>query len=234
MDPAFFQTDPLALATLEGAKITAQATARAAWVQAGAAVGAIIAGGLAYFGAVRQVRLQERAHEVRAVAYRFRLSKIVEEYLAQIAAACSVAKQQLSSFEVDRGSVRITSFRITKPQTLHDENWEIHALLGRRAVELILIVDDASRRLAELDREISRDAVRTDSHFEAATLKPTKESPDDADGYRPEKAAVDYVQALDRLRGALADLQQELTRPPQARSWHTVLHWRHGKRATRA
>src|ERR1700719_4075384 len=61
MDPAFFQTDPLALATLEGAKITAQATTGAAWVQAGAALGAIVAGGLAYFGAVRQVRLQERA-----------------------------------------------------------------------------------------------------------------------------------------------------------------------------
>jgi hypothetical protein len=234
MDPAFFQTDPLALATLEGAKITAQATLRAGWVQVGAALGAIIAGGLAYFGAVRQVRLQERAHEVRTVAYRFRLSKIVEEYLAQIAAACSVAKQQLSSFEVDRGSVRITSFRITKPQTLHDENWEIHALLGRRAVELILIVDDASRRLAELDREISRDAVRTDSHFEAATLKPTNEAPSTADAYRPEKAIVDYVQALDRLQRALSDLQQELTRPLQTRSWRTLLHWMHSQRATRA
>jgi hypothetical protein len=234
MDPAFFQTDPLALATLEGAKITAQATLRAGWVQVGAALGAIIAGGLAYFGAVRQVRLQERAHEVRTVAYRFRLSKIVEEYLAQIAAACSVAKQQLSSFEVDRGSVRITSFRITKPQTLHDENWEIHALLGRRAVELILIVDDASRRLAELDREISRDAVRTDSHFEAATLKPTNEAPSTADAYRPEQAIVDYVQVLDRLQRALSDLQQELTRPLQPRSWRTLLHWLHSQRATRA
>jgi hypothetical protein len=234
MDPAFFQTDPLALATLEGAKMTAQATTRAAWVQAGAALGAIIAGGLAYFGAVRQVRLQERAHEVRAVAYRFRLSKIVEEYLAQIAAACSVAKQQLSNFETNRGSAQITSFRITRPQTLHDENWEIHALLGRRAVELILIVDDASRRLAELDREIGRDAVRTDSHFEAAMLKPTKENAGDADDYRPEKAIVDYVHALDRLQRALTDLQQELTRPPQARSWHTLLQWMHVKRATRA
>jgi hypothetical protein len=63
MDPQFFATDPLALATIEGARITAEATARSAWVQAGAALGAIVAGALAYFGAVRQVRLQERAHE---------------------------------------------------------------------------------------------------------------------------------------------------------------------------
>jgi hypothetical protein len=31
--------------------------------------------------------------------------------------------------------------------------------LGRRAVALILIVDDASRRLSELDREIGEDTV---------------------------------------------------------------------------
>jgi hypothetical protein len=229
MDPQFFATDPLALATIEGAKITAEATARSAWVQAGAALGAIVAGGLAYFGAVRQVWLQERAHEVRAVAYRFRLSKIVEEYLAQVAAAVAVAKQQLANFRADRGSIRITSFRVTRPQTLHDENWEIHALLGRRAVVLILIVDDASRRLAELDREIGEDAVRTDAHFKAATLKPTAEKTGEDDGYQPAKAIVDYVQALDRLQRALAGLQQELTRPLQARSWHTLLHWRHGR-----
>ena len=83
MDPRFFATDPVAMATFEGAKIMADATARAAWVQVGAALGATIAGALAYFGAVRQVRLQERAHEVRAIAYRFRLSKIVDEYLAR-------------------------------------------------------------------------------------------------------------------------------------------------------
>jgi hypothetical protein len=228
MDPQFFATDPLALATIEGARITAEATARSAWVQAGAALGAIVAGALAYFGAVRQVRLQERAHEVRAVAYRFRLSKIVEEYLAQVAAAVSVAKQQLSNFKADRGSVGITSFRVTRPQTLHDENWEMHALLGRRAVVLILIVDDASRRLAELDREIGEDSVRTDAHFKAATLKPTGESASEGDGYRPAKAIVDYVQALDRLQRALADLQQELTRP-QGRSWHPLLPWMRGR-----
>src|SRR3981081_3381582 len=104
MDPSSFSSDPLALATIEGATIAAQATTRGAWVQAAAALGAIVAGALAYFGAVRQVRLQERAHEVRAVAYRFRLSKIGEEYLAQVATAGSVAQQQPSNFKADPGS----------------------------------------------------------------------------------------------------------------------------------
>ena len=231
MDPQSFATDPVALATLEGAKITAEATTRAAWVQVAAALAAIVAGALAYFGAVRQVRLQERAHEVRAIAYRFRLSKIVDKYLARIAAASAVARQQLSSFKADRGSVRVTSFRITKPKTLHDENWEVHALLGRRAVVLILTVDDASRRLAELDQEITQDAVRTDAHFKAATLTPTEEGLGQGDGYKPAKAIVDYVQALDRLHRALTDLQRELARPLEARSWHALLHWMRGNGA---
>ena len=230
MDPSSFTSDPLALATIEGAKIAAQATTRAAWVQAGAAFGAIVAGALAYFGAVRQVRLQERAHEVRAVAYRFRLSRIVEEYLAQIATASSVAKQQLSSFEAERASARITSFQIARPQTLHDDNWEVHALLGRRAVELILIVDDASRRLAEFDREIGQDAVRTDSHFTSATLKPVVERACEGEGYRPENAIVDYVETLDRLQRALADLKQELTRALEAPSWRNLLRRMRGRR----
>ena len=231
MDLQSLATDPTALATIEGAKITADATSRAAWVQAGAALGAIAAGAMAYFGAVRQVRLQERAHEVRAVAYRFRLSKIVDEYLAQIAEAAAVARQQLSSFEAHCGSVRITSFRIAAPQTLHDENWEVHALLGRRIVALILIVDDASRRLAELDREIGEDAVHTDSHFRAATMNRIGDSADHGSGYRPEKAIIDYVQALDRLQRALADLQQELTRPLRARSWYVLRRWLRAKSA---
>src|SRR3984893_6014163 len=230
MDPSSFTSDPLALATIEGAKIAAQATTRAAWVQAGAAFGAIVAGALAYFGAVRQVRLQERAHEVRAVAYRFRLSRIVEEYLAQIATASSVAKQQLSSFDAERASARITSFQIARPQTLHDDNWEVHALLGRRAVELILIVDDASRRLAEFDREIGQDAVRTDSHFTSATLKPVMERACAGDGYRPENAIVDYVETLDQLQRALADLKQELTRALEAPSWRNLLRRMRGRR----
>ena len=153
MDLSTF-TDPQARATIEAARIGADAAIHAAWIQATAAAGALAAGVLAYIGAVRQVRLQERAQEVRALAYRFRLLRVVEEYHEQVARACAVAEEQLAAFRSGRASAAITSFQLVKPRMLHDENWEAHALLGRRAVELILTIDDLSLRLAQFDQEI--------------------------------------------------------------------------------
>jgi hypothetical protein len=223
MDLQPLPTDPLARATIEAAWIGAEATGRAAWMQAFAALGAIVAGGLAYFGAVRQVRLQERAHEARAIAYRFRLGRIVQEYLAQISNARAVARQQLESYRAGGGSARITSFRIARPQTLHDDNWEAHALLGRRAVELILTIDEHSRRLAEFDKEIGRDTVRTDTHFEAGTLAAVEQTIDGEAGYRPENAIADYVRVLNALQQALAALGDELAKPLLAPPWRMLL-----------
>jgi hypothetical protein len=223
MDPLSLSADPQAQATIEAARLAATATLRGAWIQAAAGFSAIIAGCLAYFGAVRQVRLQERAHEIRALAYRFRLSKVVETYLAQVNEAFSAAKQQLSAYEVNRCSAAITSFRIAMPPTLQDGNWEVHALLGRRAVELILTAEEASRRLAGLDREIAEDRVTTDSNFEAATLKPLSEGRDGTVVFGPEMAIIDYVRALDGLQSALVALHKELAlglRPP---SWRKLL-----------
>ena len=150
MDPTNF-TDPQAQATIEAARIGAAAAVHAAWIQASAAAGALAAGVLAYIGAVRQVRLQERAQEVRALAYRFRLLRVVEEYHEQVARACAVSEAQLSAFRSGSASVAITSFQLLKPRMLHDDNWEAHALLGRRAVALILTIDDVSLRLAQFD-----------------------------------------------------------------------------------
>ena len=151
MDLSTF-TDPQARATIEAARIGADAAIHAAWIQATAAAGALAAGVLAYIGAVRQVRLQERAQEVRALAYRFRLLRVVEEYHEQVARACAVAEGQLAAFRSGSASVAITSFQLVKPRMLHDDNWEAHALLGRRAVELILTIDDLSLRLAQFDQ----------------------------------------------------------------------------------
>lgn len=218
MDLATIAANPQAAATIEAARISAHATARSAWIQGGAAVGAITAGALAYLGAVRQVRLQERAHEARAVAYRFRLSKVVEGYLAQITEASTLAKQQLERFRANCGSVPITSLRTAKPQTLHDENWEAHALLGRRAVELILVIDETSMRLARFDREISTAEVRTDAAFESATPRAAP-TVDHTAAYSRGHAIVDYVEVLDRLRRALTDLHRELSRQLHDRSW---------------
>jgi hypothetical protein len=72
----------------------------------------VAAGALAYIGAVRQVRFQERAHEVRALAYRFRLPRVVEEHYEQVVRACAAAQAQLAAFRSGKVSVAITSFRL--------------------------------------------------------------------------------------------------------------------------
>ena len=173
MDLSTF-TDPQARATIEAARIGADAAIHAAWIQATAAAGALAAGVLAYIGAVRQVRLQERAQEVRALAYRFRLLRVVEEYHEQVARACAVAEGQLAAFRSGSASVAITSFQLVKPRMLHDDNWEAHALLGRRAVELILTIDDLSLRLAQFDQAIRTEGTHTDSSFANATHSPAR------------------------------------------------------------
>lgn len=212
MDPLIAAADPAAAATIEAARIAARATIRAAWIQAGAALGAIAAGALAYVGAVRQVRLQERAQEARTIAYRFRLSRAVDEYRTAIIEACSTAGSQLAAFRRDGASVEITSFQIVRPRTLHDDNWEVHALLGLRAVELILIVDDSALRLAAFDQQISEDDVRTDSNFERATVRAVGDGAGGGRAHTLEHAIVDYVAVLETLNDALTDLQTELAK----------------------
>jgi hypothetical protein len=230
MDPSTF-TDPQAQATIEAARIGAAAAIHAAWIQATAAAGAVAAGALAYIGAVRQVRFQERTQKVRALAYRFRLTRVVEEYYEQVVRACAAAQAQLAAFRSGKASVAITSFRLVQPRMLHDENWEAHALLSRRAVELILIIDDCSHRLAQFDKEIRREGTRTDSSFVSGTLRPGDvqgaEAPAPLQGageaaLTPEHAIVDYAEVLTQLRDALATLIEELTRPPPLLSWRKL------------
>jgi hypothetical protein len=223
MDLSLSPADPQAAATIAAARITADATIRAALLQAGAAAGAIAAGALAYFGAVRQVRLQERAHEARAVAYRFRLSKVVQEYLAQVEAAWTAARRQFDA-QYGQAAVPIISLFTQRPRTLHDDNWEAHALLGRRAVELILVIDDASLRLKQFDAEIKRDSVRTDAHFQFGTLTPGSETAEGPTTYSPTRAIIDYVEVLGQLRRALIDLLKELAKPSEGAPWRRF--WR--------
>ena len=215
--------DPQAQATIEAARIGADAAIHAAWIQATAAAGALAAGVLAYVGAVRQVRLQERAQEVRALAYRFRLLRVVEEYHDQVARACAVAELQLAAFHSGAASVAIASFQLVQPRMLHDDNWEAHALLGRRAVELILTIDDLSLRLRQFDQQIRSEGTRTDSSFANATLRQqgdVKEAGQPA--HLPEHAIVDYAQVLEQLRAALAALLVELEEPVRTLPWRKL------------
>lgn len=223
MDLSLSPADPQAAATIAAARITADATIRAALLQAGAAAGAIAAGALAYFGAVRQVRLQERAHEARAVAYRFRLSKVVQEYLAQVEAAWTAARRQFDA-QYRQAAAPIISLFTQRPRTLHDDNWEAHALLERRAVELILVIDEASLRLKQFDAEIKRDSVRTDAHFQFGTLTPRSETAEGPTIYSPTRAIIDYAEVLGQLRRALIDLLKELAKPIEGAPWRRF--WR--------
>jgi hypothetical protein len=209
-------------ATIAAARITAAATIRAAWIQAGAAAGAIMAGAMAYLGAVRQVRLHERALEARAMAYRFRLSRVVDEYLAKVTVARAEARRQLEAFQANQTSASITSFALEQPQMLHDENWEVHALLGPRAVELILAIDEAGLRLSQLDKEIRQGDVKTSAHFASASLEPQTKHPDEAAAYGPKRAIVDYVDALEELYRALIELKRELARTSLVSTWRKL------------
>ena len=233
MDLSTF-TDPQARATIEAARIGADAAVHAAWIQASAAAGALAAGILAYIGAVRQVRLQERAQEVRALAYRFRLLRVVEEYHEQVARACAVAESQLSAFHSGGASVTITSFQLLQPRMLHDDNWEAHALLGRRAVELILTIDDLSLRLAQFDQQIRSEGTHTDSSFANATIRQHDVKEAGQPTHVQEHAIVDYAQVLGQLRAALAALIVELEEPKRTLRWQKspLRGWRRGARAT--
>jgi hypothetical protein len=213
MDPTLAATDPQALATIEAAKLTAKATISAAWIQAGVALGAIAGGALAYFGAVRQVRLQERAYQVRALAYCFRLAKVLRRYHSQVSEALQTARAQLRKLEAGGGSVEIATLRVSRPHTLHDENWETHALLGRRAVELILLIEEESLRLGEFDQEIASGRVKTDAVFQSGSRKAAA-TEQGAVTVHVQTAIYDYVDVLTRLQSALEALMREIERPP--------------------
>ena len=233
MDLANF-TDPQAQATIEAARIGAAAAIHSAWIQASAAAGALAAGVLAYVGAVRQVRIQERAQEARALAYRFRLLRVVEEYHEQVARACAVAESQSAAFRSGSASVAITSFQLLQPRMLHDDNWEAHALLGRRAVELILTIDDLSLRLAQFDQQIRSEGTHTDASFANATIRQRDLKEAGRTTHVQEHAIIDYARVLDQLRAALAALIVELEEPKRKLPWHRspLRGWRGAARET--
>ncbi len=104
----------------------------------------------------------------------------------------------------------------------------MHALLGLRAVELILIIDDAALRLAEFDQEISDDKVKTDSTFDRATVRAVSDGTGGAASYSLNRAIVDYVAVLETLRAALADLQAELAKSSWRPPWQRLRLKPHG------
>ena len=108
---------------------------------------------------------------------------------------------------------------------LHDDNWEAHALLGRRAVELTLTIDDLSLRLAQFDQQIRSEGTHTDSSFTNATIRQNDVKKAGQPTHVQEHAIVDYAQVLDQLRAALAALIVELEEPKRTLPSHKLPPW---------
>jgi hypothetical protein len=122
-------------------------------------------------------------------------------------------RAQLDELEVHGASVEVARIRFAQPNMLHDENWEAHALLGRRAVELILLIDDASLRLSEFDKKIRGGMVGTDASSQAGTPRGT--DPAERIARHTDKIAIrDYADTLSRLQSALEALAREMERAP--------------------
>ena len=134
----------------------------------------------------------------------------------------AVAQAQLAAFRSGSEFVAITSFQLVKPRMLHDDNWEAHALLGRRAVELILTIDDLSLRLAQFDQQIRAQGTHTDSSFANATFRQGEANEVGQPALMQEHAIVDYAQVLDRLHAALAELVAELAQSERTAPWHKL------------
>jgi hypothetical protein len=150
------------------------------------------------------------------------LLRVIDEYHEQVARACAVAESQLAGFLSGGASVAITSFQLLQPRMLHDDNWEAHALLGRRAVELILTIDDLSLRLAQFDQQIRSEGTHTDSSFANATIRQHDVKEAGQPAHMQEHAIIDYAQVLDQLRAALAALIVELEEPKRTLPWHKL------------
>ena len=102
----------------------------------------------------------------------------------------------------------------------------------RRAMELILTIDDLSLRLAQFDQQIRSEGTHTDASFANATIRQQDVTEAGRPTHVPEHAIIDYAQVLDQLRAALAALIGELEEPKRKLPWHKLplRGWRRAER----
>ena len=131
---------------IEAAQIAADAAIHAAWVQGlltlAAGGAAVIGGFLAYRGAVkaaaRQVQLEEKRHEARVVAYRFRIEMILADVTTVSGVRLGEATSALRRYRMDPAfSVKMSVYPISVADDLLENHWEDHALLGQEVVRTI-------------------------------------------------------------------------------------------------
>lgn len=208
------QIDP----AIEAARIGAHAMRQAAWIQAGGTTLAVVAGALAYFGAVRQVRIQERHDKARRSAYRFRLRKIVESFKGTARLSSIGPRAQLASFQRLGGSQVIQPWgsELHFPVELNDVHWEDHAMLGELVVARILVAKDAMDKLSAFDQQVREGRTATDGHLEEGSIansRSIEKGEEVTIEITYESAIVDYVAAFNVLDTALSELLKAIDGP---------------------
>ena len=188
--------------TMQAAQIAAQATIRAGAIQGVsvlvAGLSAILAGWVAYCGAIkaaaRQAQLEENKHQNRVAAYRNRLSGIVEHLDRCSYVADASAKMSLQQFRQHGGVVDPGSLALPLVPDLSPDRWENHALLGRQVCDAIPPVFEAMERYRLLHEEIAAGNLSAGNVPRFKSVKAVS----------AEDGRIDYM--------VVAELQEELAR----------------------
>jgi hypothetical protein len=202
-------------AIIQAASITAAATRQAAYVQAAAGlavvVAAFVAGRSAYKSATRQVRLQESQAEARADAYKFMLSLVAQDLLAQAAVEYSEARSQLDRHGAGRPPEVLTGTRFTMPPELKPDNWQDHAMLGIAAVRAIRYLHEALTEAMRFNQE-----MRGKQWYEISdnpTLGNATNEPDGGVSFARDIGVENHYKVADELLKAAKNLATILSNP---------------------
>ena len=138
----------------------------------------VVAGVFAYRGALkaagRQVQLEEKKHEARIAAYRFRIDALTAD-LERLTAVCLfAATKTLSHFRKDGGSYPIAVPPLYPVPDLSEEHWESHALLGQLAVRAIYNVNSRLRRYISFQQEVVQEGLKSNQWSKTQPPKYTR------------------------------------------------------------
>jgi hypothetical protein len=200
-----------AQAALDAAQITANASKAQGeltlWAGIVAAVGALIAGGLAYWGALRTAKLNEDIHKARVATYRFKMRMAVREVLDQATNHLNSANHQVADYEASnaKNTVAFQNTLYVTPSELRPEDWENHATLGFNAVEALHramnALSEAYRFGDEMrNNKMANQQSRIPTVTEVANPDGTRTITSDIAVTQNVKVAQELVHALEILR----------------------------------
>jgi hypothetical protein len=172
---------------IEAARMAAEATLHAAWVQGSLSVAAglvALFGGFFVYraaveGAARQVRLAESNHRARVDAYRFRMEVLRDELEGRAAVCFGEAATSLERFRATGGSYSIPMYLLSPIPAFSEQHWEDHAMLGQAEVRSIHDINSKLNRYIEFAREVEEQHLKCD---DTATRSSILSHQDRADG----------------------------------------------------